>query len=63
MEEIIKVLKKHDYETNLYITEKRGDAKYHVKNLEHKDLVLSIGGDGTFNEIVTGFFNASLFKS
>lgn len=54
LDEIMKVLKKHDYETNLYITEKRGDAKYHVKNLEHKDLVLSIGGDGTFNEIVTG---------
>lgn len=57
LDEIIKILKKHDYETNLYLTEKHGDAKYHVKNLEHKDLVLSIGGDGTFNEIVTGNYH------
>lgn len=54
LNEIIKILKNHDYETNLYITEKNGDAKRHVKNLKYADLVLSIGGDGTFNEIVTG---------
>lgn len=56
IEQIIKILKNHDYETNLYITQKNGDATKHVKNLKHKDLVLSIGGDGTFNEIVTGNF-------
>lgn len=51
---IIKILKDYDYKTNLYLTEKHGDAKRHVKKLDYADLVLSIGGDGTFNEIVTG---------
>ena len=54
LEEGLKKLKEHGYKTHLYITEKHKDAENHVKNLEHKDLVLSIGGDGTFNEIVTG---------
>ncbi len=54
LEEIIKLLKKKGYDTNLYITKKRDDAKEHVQNIEHKDLVLSIGGDGTFNEVVSG---------
>jgi len=49
-----KIVKKYDFKPNQFITEKNGDAKNHVKNLEYKDLVLSIGGDGTFNEIVTG---------
>lgn len=54
LNEIIKKLKDYGYQTNLYLTEKRGDAKRHVKKLNSTDLVLSIGGDGTFNEIVTG---------
>lgn len=54
LNEIIKKLKDNGYETHLYITEKHGDAKRHVKKLEYADLVLSIGGDGTFNEIVSG---------
>ncbi|MGM9878432.1 MAG: diacylglycerol/lipid kinase family protein [Bacilli bacterium] len=54
LEEVIKKLEEHDYKTNLYFTEKNGDAKNYVKNLKQADLVLSIGGDGTFNEIVTG---------
>ena len=54
LNEIIKKLKDYGYQTNLYLTEKNGDAKRHVKKLNNTDLVLSIGGDGTFNEIVTG---------
>lgn len=54
LNEVIKKINNHGYETNLYITEKHGDAENYVKNLKHADLVLSIGGDGTFNEIVTG---------
>ncbi len=56
LDEVIKKLEDHDYKTNLYFTEKNGDARRYVKNLSHADLVLSIGGDGTFNEIVTGNF-------
>lgn len=54
IEEIIKKIEKYGYKTNLYLTEKNGDAKEYVKNLKQVDLVLSIGGDGTFNEIVSG---------
>lgn len=54
LNEIINILEKSGYSTNIFYTEKHGDAKEYVKNLKHKDLVLSIGGDGTFNEIVSG---------
>lgn len=54
IDKIISLIESYDYQTTLYVTEKSGDAKEYVKNLEHADLVLSIGGDGTFNEIVSG---------
>lgn len=54
LEKIIKLIEDHNYQVTTYITQKQGDAKKHVKNMKHQDLVLSIGGDGTFNEIVTG---------
>lgn len=53
------MLKKYDYEPTIYYTEYKGHATELVKNLEHVDLVLSIGGDGTFNESVTGNFMRS----
>ncbi|MGN0992706.1 MAG: diacylglycerol/lipid kinase family protein [Bacilli bacterium] len=54
LDEVIKKLEEHNYKTKIYFTEKNGDAKNYVKNIKKADLVLSIGGDGTFNEIVTG---------
>lgn len=54
LEDIIKLLEKKGYTTNLYITKKRDDAKEHIQEIDKKDLVLSIGGDGTFNEVVSG---------
>ena len=54
LDEVIGKLEEHGYETKIYFTEKNGDAKNYVKNIKKADLVLSIGGDGTFNEIVTG---------
>lgn len=54
LDDVIKKLEEKGYQTNIYFTEKHGDAKNYVKNLKDADLVLSIGGDGTFNEIVTG---------
>ena len=53
---ILETIKKYDYEPTLHITEKEGDATEIVENLTNSDLVLSIGGDGTFNEILTGNF-------
>lgn len=54
LDEVIRKLEEHNYETKIYFTEKNGDAKNYVKSIKKADLVLSIGGDGTFNEIVTG---------
>lgn len=54
LDRIIRKIESHGYKANLYITQKKGDAKEYVKNLETADLVLSIGGDGTFNEVVSG---------
>lgn len=54
LNQIIKKIESHGYKTNLYLTHEKGDAKEYVRKLEKADLVLSIGGDGTFNEIVSG---------
>lgn len=57
IEKIVEIIKKYDYEITLHITEKAKDATQIVENLTYTDLVLSIGGDGTFNEILTGNYN------
>ena len=54
LKDIIKTLEKKGYKTNLYLTKRKDDAKEHIQKIKEKDLVLSIGGDGTFNEVVSG---------
>ena len=54
MENVIKKIESYGYKTNIFYTEKAGDAKEHVRTMDKVNLVLSIGGDGTFNEIVSG---------
>ena len=54
MPQFIEMLNEYDYETAVYCTAYKGHAIKIVKELEHVDLLLSIGGDGTFNESVTG---------
>ena len=56
MPQFREILNKYGYEAEIIYTEYKGHATEIVKNLEHVDLVLSIGGDGTFNESVTGNF-------
>ena len=58
---IYKILKKskslfeyYGYNYNYIKTKYPGHAKEIVKNLTDIDLVISVGGDGTFNEIVSG---------
>lgn len=51
---IIEMIEYHNYKVILHLTEKPGDATTIVKEIKNCDLVLSIGGDGTFNEVVTG---------
>lgn len=48
------ILLEHDYETEIIFTKYPGHAKKIMSELDKPDLVVSLGGDGTFNEIVTG---------
>lgn len=55
LDKCLRIFKKYDYGVCLYITNYVGHAKQIVEELEEDiALVLSVGGDGTFNEIVTG---------
>ena len=54
VKEFDKILLDKGYETEIIFTKYAGHAKKIIASLEHKDLVISLGGDGTFNEIVTG---------
>ena len=54
VKECEKVLLEKGYETEIIFTKYSGHAKKIINELEFKDLVISLGGDGTFNEIVTG---------
>lgn len=48
------ILNDNDYEVEIITTEYKGHAIEIIKKLPYRDLVISIGGDGTFNEAVTG---------
>lgn len=49
------ILKKYDYETEIKFTKKRLDGKKIIQELsDDTDLVISAGGDGTLNEVVSG---------
>ena len=59
--DILAVFNKADYEVQVYITDCQGDAIQAVSNLgAGKDLVVCCGGDGTFNETITGILQADL---
>ena len=53
---IEKVLNSYDYEVTIEMTKAKGDATAIVANYPKCDLIVSIGGDGTFNEVMTGNF-------
>lgn len=53
---IEKILNDYDYEVEICETKYKGHATSIVANIDHKDLIISIGGDGTFNEVMTGNF-------
>ncbi len=48
------LLRKYGYETEIKYTKKKKDAIEIVKKLPDVDLVISAGGDGTLNEVITG---------
>ena len=51
------ILPKYGYDVKIIPTKYAGHAKEIVKNLEDVDLVISVGGDGTFNEVMIGNFS------
>ena len=53
--DILVLFGKYGYNNTVYMTEASGDAKKFVKeNGKYFDLIVAIGGDGTFNEVVAG---------
>ncbi len=57
LEEFTNILKENDYEVEVIISKYKGHITETVSTLnEDTDLVISIGGDGTFNESMTGNF-------
>ena len=48
------LIEKHDYKAQFIATQYAGHAKEIVQHIGYVDLVISMGGDGTFNEIVYG---------
>lgn len=52
--QIKQILYKGGYDTEVFLTEEKKDATKIVYNLPKVDLIMSFGGDGTFNEVMTG---------
>ena len=53
--DILVLFGQNGYNNTVYLTEATGDAKNYVKeNAKNFDLIVAIGGDGTFNEVVAG---------
>ena len=55
MTEIIEIFNRSNWDTTVYVTQARGDAqKMAAARAKEFDLVVCCGGDGTFNETVSG---------
>ena len=54
-QEFYDILRKYGYETEIILTKAKGDAEKIIQGIDKTtDLVISGGGDGTLNEIVSG---------
>ncbi|MBE6632402.1 MAG: diacylglycerol kinase family lipid kinase [Ruminococcaceae bacterium] len=59
--EIIFEFAKSGYYSTVFMTQKAGDGKeYAKKYAKDSDLVVCIGGDGTFNEVVSGMLDSGV---
>ena len=59
--EILQVFNEAGYETTVAITQKSGDGTEFVMDKGHDyDLIVAIGGDGTFNEVMDGVLRSQL---
>ena len=59
--EILSVFNRADYDVRVYVTAEQGDGVRAVAQMAaDADLVVCCGGDGTFNETITGLMQAGL---
>lgn len=59
--EILQVFNDADYETTVAVTQKSGDGtSFVMERGQWYDLIVAIGGDGTFNEVMNGVLSAGL---
>lgn len=56
LNKLLEIFNKYDIDVTFIKSEYKGHIKQLVKNIISTDLVISIGGDGTFNEAMTGNF-------
>lgn len=56
LKEIEKIIIKKGYNVEIIATKYKGHATEIVEGIKQADLVMSFGGDGTFNEVMTGNF-------
>ncbi len=54
LESFYDILRDHGYEAEIKYTSKKKDATRILQDLDYADLVISAGGDGTLNEVITG---------
>ena len=58
--EIVEIFNRADYEVTVYITAGQDDARRTAKHYaEQMDVIVCCGGDGTFNETVTGILRST----
>ena len=58
--EILSIFNRAGYAVRVHITSGRGDATDVVAQATDMDVVVCCGGDGTFNEVLTGMLHAGL---
>ena len=59
--EIVSVFNRADYDVNVFITEKKGDAEEKIfRTAKEYDAVVCSGGDGTLNEAITGILRSGV---
>ena len=54
LERFNSILKSYGYTTEFKLSKYKGYVSEEVQRIDYTDLVISIGGDGTFNEIMSG---------
>ncbi len=59
---VVEIFSSADYEVTVYPTKARGDATKKAESLKQNEYetVVVCGGDGTLNEVITGFMNSGV---